>query len=125
MSFAKKHKKGVIDWGVNTDNFEYFKLQELFEMNGADQLYVLKGVFINKNKPEKQLKEFGASPVGILENKLVNLPNHMLSEVEDILKDEEDIEAIMNGEAVFKIRQYESHAKTCYGIDWQEVEESK
>ena len=28
----------------------------------------------------------------------------------------------MNGEAVFKIRQYESHAKTCYGIDWQEVE---
>lgn len=125
MSFAKKHKKGVIDWGINTENFEYFKLQDLFDMNGADQLYVLKGVFINKNKPEKQLKEFGASPVGILEDRLVNLPNHMLAEVEDILKDEEDIEAIMNGEAVFKIRQYESHAKTCYGIDWQEVEESK
>lgn len=122
MSFAKKHKKGTIDWGVNTENFEYFKLQDLFEMNGADEKYVLKGVFVNRNKPEKQLKEFGASPVGILEDKLINLPNHMLSEVEEILKDEEDIESIMNGEAVFKIRQYESHAKTCYGIDWQEVE---
>ena len=125
MSFAKKHKKGLIDWGVDTKNFEYFKLSDLYEMNGADATYVLKGLFINKKKPEKQLKEFGASPVGILEDKLINLPNHMLNEVEEILKDEEDIESIINGEAVFKIRQYESHAKTCYGIDWQEVEADK
>lgn len=122
MSFAKKHKKGVIDWGINTENFEYFKLQDLYDMNGADATYTLKGLFINKNKPEKQLKEYGASPVGILEDKLVNLPNHMLEEVEGILKDEEDIESIMNGEAVFKIREYESHGKACYGIDWQEID---
>ena len=122
MSFAKKHKKGTIDWGIDTKDFEYFKLSDLFEMNGADVTYTLRGVFVNRNKPEKQLKEFGASPVGILDDRLINLPNHMLSEIEDILKDEEDIESIMNGEAVFKIRQYESHAKTCYSIDWQEVE---
>ncbi len=121
MSFAKKHKKGTIDWGIDTKDFEYFKLSDLYEMNGADQTYVLKGVFVNRKKPEKQLKEFGASPVGILEDRLLNLPNHMLEEIEGILKDEEDIESIMNGEAVFKIREYESHGKTCYGIDWQEV----
>lgn len=121
MSFAKKHKKGAIDWQVDTSGFEYFKLKDLYDMNGSDEMYTLKGVFVNRNKSEKQLKEFGASPVGILEDKLVNLPNHMLNEVEDILKDEEDITAIMNGEAVFKIREYESHGKTCYGIDWQEV----
>ena len=63
MSFAKKHKKGVIDWGVDTKDFEYFKLSDLYEMNGADEKYVLKGVFVNKNKTEKQLKEYGASPV--------------------------------------------------------------
>lgn len=123
MSFAKKHKKGAIDWGIDTKDFEYFKLADLYEMNGKDETYTLKGLFINRNKPEKQLKEFGASPVGILEDKLINLPNHMLSEVEEILKDTEDIESIMNGEAVFKIREYESHGKTCYGIDWQEVKE--
>ena len=121
MSFAKKHKKGAIDWGIDTKDFEYFKLQDLFEMNGPDATYVLKGVFVNRNKPEQQLKDYGASPVGILEDRLVNLPNHMLQEIEDILKDEEDIESIMNGEAVFKIREYTSHNKTCYGIDWQEV----
>ena len=64
-------------------------------MNGADVTYTLKGVFVNKNKPEKQLKEFGPSPVGILEDRLVNLPNHMLEEVEEILKDEEDIPDVL------------------------------
>lgn len=120
MSFAKRHKKGLIDWGVNTEGFEYFKLQDLFEMNGADEVYTLKGVFINKNKTEKQLKEYGASPVGILEDKLINLPNHMLCEVEEILKTQEDIDDIIAGNAIFKIREYESHGKTCFGIDWQE-----
>ena len=121
MSFAKKHKKGLIDWGVDTKDLEYYSLEDLFNMNGPEATYVLKGVFVKKNKPEKQLKEFGPSPVGILEDRLVNLPNHMLEEVEGILKDEEDIESIKNGEAVFKIRPYESHGKNCYGIDWQEV----
>ena len=125
MSFASKHRKGGIQWGVATEEFEYFKLEDLYEMNGPDFVYELKGVFVNKNKPEKQLKEFGPSPVGILEDKLINLPNHMLQEIEDILADENDIAAIKNGEAIFKIRQYESHGKTCYGVDWQEVEESK
>ena len=120
MSFAKRHKKGLIDWGINTENFEYFKLQDLFEMNGEAEVYVLRGVFVNKNKTEKQLKEYGASPVGILDDKLINLPNHMLEEVEEIMKCEEDIDDILAGNAKFKIRSYESHNKTCYGIDWQE-----
>lgn len=121
MSFASKHKKGLIDWGVNTENFEYSSLEDLYGINGEDAVYTLKGVFINKNKTEKQLKEFGVSPVGILEDRFVNLPNHMADEVAEMLKDEEDIASIKNGEAVFKIRPYESHGKTCYGVDWQEV----
>ena len=45
----------------------------------------------------------------------------MADEVAEMLKDEEDIASIKKGEAVFKIRPYESHGKTCYGVDWQEV----
>lgn len=123
MSFADRHKKGSINWGINTENFEYYSLKDLYEMNGPDQEYVLRGVFINKNKPEKQLKEYGVSPVGILEDKLINLPNHLAAEVEEMLTSEEDIEDIKAGRAVFKIRSYESHGKTCYSPDWQEVEE--
>lgn len=120
MSFAKRHKVGGVDWGINTEDFSYFKLQDLYEMNGEEEEYTLKGVFINKNKDPKQLKEYGPSVVGILDDKLVNLPNHMLEEVEDILKSEEDINDIKEGNARFTIRTYESHGKTCYGIDWVE-----
>ena len=123
MSFAERHKKGTIDWGINTDDFEYFSLKDLYEMNGPDQEYVVKGVYINKKKSEQQLKDYGVSPVAILEDKLVNLPNHMASEIEEILTNEEDIADIKAEKAVFKIRTYESHGKTCYSPDWQEVEQ--
>ena len=118
MSFANRHKKGGVQWGIDTEGFEYFKLEDLYEMNGADHEYQLCGVFVNRNKSEKDLKEYGPSVVGILEDRLVNLPGHMLAEVEEILKTEEDIEDIKAGNAWFKISTYESHKKTCYGIDW-------
>ena len=91
MSFASKHKKGGIQWGIDTKDFEYFKLQDLYEKDGENTAYNLLGVFINKNKTEKELKEFGASVVGILNDKLVNLPSHMEEEVKDIMNDEEDV----------------------------------
>lgn len=124
MSFAKRHKKGSIDWGIDTKDFEYFSLADLFEMNGADEVYTLFGVFINKNKTEKQLKEFGPSPVGILADRLVNLPSHMADEVADMMNNEEDIADLKKG-VNFKIRSYESHGKTCYSPDWIDEEEDQ
>lgn len=125
MSFAERHKKGLIDWGIDTSEMEYFDLQSLFEMNGEDATYTLKGVFISSKKPEKQLKEFGPSVIGILEDKLVNLPSHMCEEVKEILATPEDIEDIKAGNAIFKIRTYEAYGKTCYGVDWQEPSTKK
>ena len=54
MSFATRHKKGGVQWGVDTEGFEYFKLEDLYNMNGANQEYQLKGVFVNRNKSEKK-----------------------------------------------------------------------
>lgn len=122
MSFASKHQKGGIQWGVDTKDMEYFERENLLDINGPDHIYLVKGLFINKNKPEKQLKEYGPSIVAILEDKLVNLPNHMLEEVESILEDEEDVADIKAGKVGFKIRKYESHNKDCYGIDWIDIQ---
>ena len=123
MSFASKHKKGGIQWGIDTKDFEYFKLQDLYEKDGEGVAYNLLGVFINKNKSEKDLKDYGASVVGILADKLINLPNHMEDEVKDIMNDEEDVADIKDGKVWFRIRSYESHGKTCYSPDWLEEEE--
>lgn len=123
MSFASKHKKGGIQWGIDTRDFEYFKLQDLYEKDGGNVAYNLLGVFINRNKTEKELKEYGPSVVGILADKLVNFPSHMEEEVKEIMKDEEDIADIKAGKVWFKIRSYESHGKTCFSPDWLEEDE--
>ena len=121
MSFASKHNKGGIQWGVDTKDFEYWSLKDLLEKDG-DEEYILRGLFINKNKSEKELKEYGPSIVAILDDRLVNFPVHMLEEVEGILSDEEDIEDIKAGKVHFTIRSYESHGKTCYSPNWVDAE---
>jgi len=122
MSFAAKHNKGGIQWGVDTKDFEYFGLKDLLERDGEGTEYILKGLFINRNKSEKELKDYGPSVVAILDDCLVNLPVHLLEEVEGILKDEEDIESIKSGMVHFTIRTYESHGKTCYSPNWVDAE---
>lgn len=123
MSFASKHKKGGIQWGIDTKDFEYFKLEDLFKKDAEGTVYNLLGVFINKNKSEKDLKDYGASVVGILSDKLINLPSHMEEEVKEIMADEEDVADIKAGNVWFRIRSYESHGKTCYSPDWLEEDE--
>lgn len=121
MSFAEKHNKGGIDWGIDTEGFEYFDRKDLFEVHGPEHCFVLKGLFINKNKTEKELKEYGPSIVAILDDKMMNLPSHMLEEVESILADPEDIESIKAGKVGFTLRKYESHGKDCYGVKWVDI----
>lgn len=123
MSFASKHKKGGIQWGIDTKDFEYFKLEDLYKKDAEGTAYNLLGVFINRNKTEKELKEYGASVVAILADKLVNLPSHMEDEVKEIMNDEEDVADIKAGNVWFRIRSYESHGKTCYSPDWLEEDE--
>lgn len=123
MSFATKHAKAGIKWGIDSKDFEYISCKDLFEMGhtAEDSAVTLRGCFINSNKDPKQLKEFGPSVVGILDNKLVNFPSHMLDEIQGILEDQEDIEAIKSGTVGFYVDTYESHGKTCYGVNWVDL----
>ena len=114
MSFATKHNKGGVNWGIETKDFEYFSLKDLYEKDGEGKEYILKGCFINT----KNSSEYGPSVVGILEDKMVNLPSHMEEEVKAILKDEEDINDIKAGKVAFVIQPYKSHGKECFGVGW-------
>lgn len=108
---------GGIDWGINTDEFPYVKLSEL--ENGK---YIVKGMFINKNKSEKELKEFGPSVVIILDDKLLSCPNHYEAAVQSILDDPEKVAAVKAGKcAIGDFYTYESHGKTCYAFKWLDV----
>ena len=110
---------GGVDWGVNTEGFSYKKLQDL----DPKEQYVVRGMFINRNKTEKELKEYGASNVLILDSCLLSIPNHNETAVQSILDDPEKVEAVKNGKcAIGDFYTYESHGKTCYGFKWIDVE---
>lgn len=106
---------GGIDWGIDTDNLPYKKVSEL-DQKGK---YVVKGMFINKNKSEKELKEYGASVVLILDGVLLSAPNHYENAVQSILDDPEKVQAVRDGKcAIGNFYTYESHGKTCYAFKW-------
>lgn len=113
MSFASKHRKGGIDWNIDTKNFEYKTREELFKED-PEKVYTLRGIYINKKG------RFGDHPVAITDDFFVDFPDYMCDDMESVLKDTEDIEDIKAGAVAFKITTFEdkNFKKLCYGIEW-------
>ena len=115
MSFASRHNKGTI-FNIDTTGFIFMNPENLFKSHGEGAVYQVDGLYINRKG------KFEDHPVAIVsEHKyLVDFPPHMTDEVEDILKTQEDIDAIKNGEARFIIEPYTSkkYNRQCYGIKW-------
>ena len=116
MGFAAKHNKGGIDWNVNTEGFEFVQRAKAYKEK-ADAVHTVKGLYINTKG------NFGDHPVAICDGYFIDLPENLLDDVKEILKSEEDIQAIKNGEVGFKIEEYQSEKfkKTCYGIRWVDL----
>ena len=118
MSFATRHNKGSI-FQCNTEGFEYKSLEDLYKANGEDQEYQVQGFYINKKS------DYGDAPVAIGLDFFINFPQHLLGEVQDMLRSAEDIEDIKAGKVGFKIEPYEKEVgkkvKTCYGVRWIDI----
>lgn len=118
MSIASKYNKGNL-FKVNTEGYEYRSLEWLFNENGADQDYEVRGIYINHKS------QFGDAPVAICDGFFANLPSHLLDDAKDMLKDQETIDAINAGKFGFKIETYEKEVgkkmKTCYGVRWVDL----
>lgn len=108
-----KFNKANVDWGIDTKDFPYFRLKEL----AIGQTYKVRGVFITKSEL------YGKSPVAILDGKLVNLPSHLVPEIEEIRSDEEMIKEIKDGKVGFRIYTYDSkQRKDCRSIEWVDID---
>lgn len=113
-SFAQKYNK--TSFGIDTTDFKYCKLVDLFQSNdcgGGDVIHDINGLFVHKS-------QLGDSPVCIdSANKLlVNFPSHTTETVREILSDSEAIETIKSGKVGYTIYEYESHGKKCYNINF-------
>ena len=119
MSFASKYNRGSV-FQCDTEGFEYKNLRDLYKDNGADQIYPIQGLYINKKS------EFGDAPAAICDAFFVNLPAHLLGDCQDMLKDSEAIADIKAGKVGFIIETYQKQVgktnKTCHGIKWVDID---
>lgn len=115
MSILKFNKKSPF-LEVNTEGFEYKKLEDLIVKNGAKHSYKVRALYVNDSK-------FGKSPLATIDDCFVNLPNHLVEDVEQIISDDEIVEQINLGKVGFKIYEYTSkkYNKVAYGIEWIEL----
>lgn len=113
MDFTHFNKNSFekIEWKVNTTGFTFTKLSDFYS-HGIKTLQVF-GFFFTKSE------NYGLQPVAITKDCLVNLPMHKRDVISDMLKNEDCVNAIRNGECSLKLREYNSkYNKVCYDFDF-------
>lgn len=114
FSFSNKFNKA--SFGIDTKDYEYIKLAEVAKASSPDEIHPINGLYVHGSA-------LGDSPVviDIPAKKLVNMPKHLGETFREILADTEAVQAIKDGKVGYTIYSYESHAKTCYGINFVDI----
>lgn len=112
FSFASKFNR--TSFGIDTTDFPFVKLIDIYHSEtdgGGDVVHPINGLYVHKS-------QLGDSPVIIdAENRrLVNLPQFTADTIREILTDSDAVEAILANKVGYRIYEYDSHAKKCYGI---------
>lgn len=97
---------------VDTSKLDFIKLETLYLKDGANVKYKLLGTYVNKKG------RFGAEPVAIIEGFKVNLPKHLLDDVQLILDNDSMVQAIIDGHLGFEIEPYENARGHFYSVQW-------
>lgn len=125
MGLMNKFNKGNAFKDIDTSNMDYVSLADVYDEKNPEKVFKIQGVYIN---PKSKL---GASCVAIGEDVQYNLPQHQVENIQQMLDDEEVINAIRNGHVGFKITPYENSFSVnkqtgeiteFYGIDWVDVD---
>lgn len=88
----------------NEKEREFTSLKDLYQANG-DTAYTIEAIFINTKS------KFGDAPVFYIENYMVNIPQHQLEIVKEMIQDEEFVQAVNERQIGFKPYQFENKQK--------------
>ena len=118
MKFSKFNKQRLFT--VDTSSFDYLSIEQAAKKYGTDVPIRLRGVYIGDKS-----KFVDEDPRIATDEEYINLPQHQLKEVKEILSDANAIRAINNGEAGFVIREYfqKRFQLTCYSAEWIDYED--
>lgn len=114
FSFSNTFNKA--SFGIDTKDYEYIKLSDVAKGSSPDEIHPINGLYVHGSA-------LGDSPVviDVQSKKLVNMPKHLGETFREILANSEAVQAIKDGKVGYTIYTYESHAKTCYGINFVDV----
>ena len=109
MSFAKKlNAKRNRQLDIDTTDFTYVKLTDLYKENGAETVYTVLGCYQHDG-------QFGRESVVIIANHFVNLPHHLNDDVAEIMQ---NMDIIENKQLGFKVIPYTSKYGNFYTVQW-------
>lgn len=86
-------------FNINADEFPFTSLDEVIAENG-NKVIPVRSLFTYKGK-------FGVRPVLISDTLKINLPDHLLNDVNEIINDNDLVKAINDGKCGFEPSQYE------------------
>lgn len=115
--FSNNYSHGQ-KFNVDSTNFPFCELSELIKENGHKILKV-QGAFTYTTKKNK------TRPCLIADSHKVNLPDHMLKEIQQLLDDSEAISLINAGKCGFQTTEYEDTKNgngTCYSGHFVDIE---
>ena len=117
MSYFTQKYNRTRKFNVDTTNFNYESLVDLYNDNGKDAIYPLTAVYINTKS------KFGEAPIFASVSFFVNAPSYMLDITRNILEDENAIADINAGKVGFKIYVYKNERfnRDCFGIAFVDI----
>ena len=118
FSFAKFNKERLFQ--VDTSDYDYLKLEDLYARDGEGAVYPVLGLYIGtKSKFDAE------TPIIATDESYVNLPVHQLAEIKAMLEDRDAVNAINAGACGFTIEKF--HQKRfdidCYSAKWCDYNE--
>ena len=121
MSFANRHTKASSNVFTyqQAEDASYCKVKELYEHGYTEEKgrhITVRGCFINRGG------RYGDSPALICEGFNVNLPSHMLKEIDEIMQNDQDIADINAGKVGAYAYEYtNSRGGKSYSIRWTDL----
>lgn len=89
--FEKFNKKRTVNESINTDELEFMSLKEFIEEDV--QIF---GFFFTEG-------EFGTEVVLVSKDALINMPSRAVADFKEMAKDDETVDAIINGELTLHV----------------------
>jgi len=113
MDFKKFNRANARRFNFDAKGNQFTNLRKLWDMDkGGEKSYIVRACYINKRG------HYGDEPMCITDGWNINLPKHLLKVIKDILSDDDAVETINEGKALFQIREYENESGKHYTIEF-------